>query len=170
MLIGHLETAERVEIFNFKNLFTHDDEDLEVSAKKWLKSVNKMISQSFSKVRIKKGKINPELECLLQKKEHLKANLAVCENNDDIEKCIKLEDEIENVSQQISDICSDKNKKLVDDFIGDFDFSLSGFNQVKTWNLKNRLAPKNVLGPPARPPQSRFVPGILRGEKLCLPL
>ena len=73
------ETAERVEIFNFKNqehfqefvklsnqnvdlkaLFTHDDEDLEVSAKKWLKSVNKMISQSFSKVRIKKGKINPE--------------------------------------------------------------------------------------------------------------
>ena len=71
-----------------------------------------MISQSFSKVRIKKGKINPELECLLQKKEHLKADLAVCENNDDIEKCIKLEDEIENVSQQISDICSDKKQKI----------------------------------------------------------
>ena len=51
-----------------------------------------MISQSFSKVRIKKGKINPELECILLKKEHLKAELAISENNDDIEKCIKLED------------------------------------------------------------------------------
>ena len=60
---SHMETEERVEIFNFnnqeefakfielsnenyvlKNLFNNDDEDLEVAAKKWLKTVNRIIS------------------------------------------------------------------------------------------------------------------------------
>ena len=183
------ETVERIEIFNYKNqehfqefvklsdqnnelkaLFTQDEEDLEVSANKWLKVVNKMISQSFSKVRIKKGKINPELDCLLQKKEQLKGKLAVSENDDDIGKSIELEDDIEKVSQQISDICSDKNKQMVDDFIGDFDFGNKGFNQVKTWGLKNRLAPKNVIDPPAAKKNSRgdLVTGRKELENLYL--
>ena len=57
------ETEERIEIFNFnnqeefakfielsnenyvlKNLFNNDDEDMDVSAKKWLRTVNRIIS------------------------------------------------------------------------------------------------------------------------------
>ena len=47
-------------------------------------------------------KINPEVESLLQRKEELKADLAVSEN-------------------------------------------LEVFNQIKTWGLKKKLAPKNVI-------------------------
>ena len=35
--------------------------------------------------------------------------------------------------------------------------------------VKLRL-PTTLEGPGARPPQSESVPGILRGEKMCLPL
>ena len=90
---------------------------------------------------------------------------ACSENDDDIEKSIKLEDDFEKLSQQISDICSDKNKQLVDDFIGDFDLGLKAFNQVKTWGLKNRLAPKNVMDPPA----AKRIPKVnllLKGKSL----
>ena len=45
--------------------------------------------------------------------------------------------------------CSDKNRKIVEEFIGEFDSGLEGFDQIKTWALKKRLAPKNVIDPPA---------------------
>ena len=54
-----------------------------------------------------------------------------------------------NLSQQISELCSDKNKQIVEDYIGDYDSGLEGFNQIKTWSLKKRLAPKNIIDPPA---------------------
>ena len=136
------EFAKFIELSNenyvLKNLFNNDDEDVEGSAKKWLKTVNRIISLSFSKVRIRKGKINPEVESLLQRKKYLKAELAVSENYDDVEKCIVLEDDIENITQKISDICSDKNKQIVDEYIGDVDSSPDGFNQIKTWGLKKQ--------------------------------
>ena len=136
---------------------------MEVSAKKWLRTVNRIISLSFSKVRIRKGKINPEVESLLQRKEYLKAELAVSENDDDIEKCVELEDDIEKISQKISDICSDKNKKIVDEYIGDIDSSPDGFNQIKTWGLKKKLSPKNVIDPPAAKKNSEGV--LITGRK-----
>ena len=108
-----------------------------------------MISSSFSKVRIRRGKINPDLEQLFQKKESLKTKIAVAENNDDIEKHEDYCEELENLSEQISELCSNKNKQIVEDFIGGYDSSLDGFNQINTWSLKKRLAPKNVVDPPA---------------------
>ena len=56
---------------------------------------------------------------------------------------------MENLSQQISELCSDKNRQIVEDYIGDYDSGLEGFNQIKTWSLKKRLAPKNIIDPPA---------------------
>ena len=162
------DPVERIEIFNYnheenfkkyvnlsnenevlKSLFNDESEDLDVSSQKWLKTVNKIISCSFSKVRVKRGKINPALEELFKKKENLRAKIAVADNEDDIEKSERLNEEIVHVSEQISQICSDKNRKIVEDFIGDFDTSLEGFNQIKTWSLKKKLAPKNVIDPPA---------------------
>ena len=93
--------------------------------------------------------MNHDLEQLFLKKESMRAKIAVAENEDDYEKAEKLIEEVENVSEQISQLCSDKNKKIVEDFIGDFDTGIEGFNQIKTWALKKRLAPKNVIDPPA---------------------
>ena len=118
---------------------------------------------NFPKLESEKEKINPEVESLLQKKECLKAELAVSENDDDIEKCVKLEDDIENISQKISEICSDKNKEIVEDYIGDIDASLEGFNQIKTWGLKKRLAPNNIIDPPAAKKNSEGV--LITGRK-----
>ena len=162
------DPVERIEIFNFKNdedfrkytclsdnneifkeLFVDENEDLEVSSQKWLKNVNKMISLSFSKIRIKRAKINPNLEHLLLKKESIKAKIAITENDGDNEAVDKLNDELEDILDEISKRCSDRNKDIVEQFIGDSDFGLEGFNQIKTWSLKKKLSPKNVIEPPA---------------------
>ena len=162
------DPVQRIEIFNFKNdenfkrftclsnnndvfkeLFNDENEDLEVSSQKWLKNVNKLISITFSKIRIKRGKVNPNLEQLFIKKENTKAKIAVIENDGDREKLEELNDELEDIMEEISEHCSDRNKKIVDQYIGDSDFGLEGFNQVKTWSLKNKLSPKNVIEPPA---------------------
>ena len=161
------ETSERIEIYNFKHeehfqsfinnsdenevlnaLFIDENEDLEKSSLKWLNTVNKIISSSFPKIRIKRGKLNPDLEDLFNKKECLKAKIAIAEKNyeDDYE---QLSEQLEDITEQISQLCSEKNKQIVEDYIGDFDSGLEGFNQIKTWALKKKLAPKNVIDPPA---------------------
>ena len=73
----------------------------------------------------------------------------VAENGDNHEKTESLHKEIEHVSEQISKFCSDKNKKILKDFIGDYDTGMESFNQIKTWALKKRLAPRNIIDPPA---------------------
>ena len=162
------EPEDRIEIYNFKNekdferfvnlsgdnsalksLFNDENEDLEVSSQKWLKAVNQIIYSSFSKIRIKRGKIDPELEELFHKKEGLKVKIAIAENDEDHTNHELLIEQLENVSEEISNLCSDKNKQIVEDYIGDYNSSLEGFNQVKTWGLKKRLAPKNVIDPSA---------------------
>ena len=162
------DPGERIEIFNFKDdenfrkftyltdkndvfkgLFNDENEDIEISSQKWLKNVNKVISSTFSKIRIKKGKIDTKLEQLLLKKENMKAKIAIFENDGNKKKLDELNDELEEISDDISKLCSDKNKKIVEEFIGDSDFGLEGFNQIKTWSLKKRLSPKNVIEPPA---------------------
>ena len=85
-----------------KSLFNDENEDLEKSSLKWLKSVNQIISSSFSKIRIKKGKINPDLEELFLKKEDLKAKIAVAENEEDYENHELFVEQLEFVSEQIS--------------------------------------------------------------------
>ena len=65
----------------FKGLFNDEKEDIEVSSQKWLKNVNKVISSTFRKIRIKKGKINPKLEELLLKRENIKAKISIIEND-----------------------------------------------------------------------------------------
>ena len=159
---------ERLEIYNFKNvenfsqykslsdkndvlksLFNDENEDLEKASQKWLKSVNKMISASFSKVRLKSRKIDDVLEKLFHKKEDLQSKISVAESNEDYELYDDLIEQLETVTEQVSQHCSDKNKQIVEDFIGDHDTGLEGFNQIKTWALKKRLAPKNVMDPPA---------------------
>ena len=59
---------------------------------------------------------------------------------------------------------------LKNDFIGDFEFGMDGFNQVRTWGLKKKLAPKNVIDPPAakKDAEGKLVTEKSQLEKLYL--
>ena len=51
--------------------------------------------------------------------------------------------------QLAATICASKNKDIVDEYLGKTKDTSEGFNQVKTWSLKKKLAPKNVIDTPA---------------------
>ena len=45
-------------------------------------------------------------------------------------------------------MCANKNKKIVDEFLGKTDDTIEGYNQAKTWGLTKKLSPKNSIEPP----------------------
>ena len=158
--------SERIEIFNYRNnedfskfqiltneneelehCFDDTNEDLEVSSLRWLKIVKKIIRRSFRKIRLKKNNLPPKLEKLFLEKEKIKTKIAENENlnyfnNDLIE-------ELEHVNDSIAQLCADKNKNLVDEYLGRKNDVIEGYGQAKTWALKKKLCPKNVIEAPA---------------------
>ena len=75
------------------------------------------------------------------------------------------EDDLENVLEEIANICAQNNKDIVDDYLGSKDDGLEGFNQAKTWSLKKRLSPKNSEEPPMAKKDAK---GTLITEKSSL--
>ena len=160
------EKNERIEIFNYKNnedfcffqsltkendelehCFDDPLEDIEVSSQRWLKIVKKLIKTSFSKIRIRKNKLPPKLEKLFLEKERIRSKIAENENFNNVD-CSLLE-ELEQVNEDIAKICADKNKKLVDEYLGKKNDVIEEYGQAKTWALKKKLCPKNVFEAPA---------------------
>ena len=162
----HETINQRKEIFNFKNvedfdkfrivtenddelLQSFDDEsDLNQSANKWLELVNKRIRKCFRKIRLGKSFKNKELEALFTKKEKLVTEINQAEK-EDLDHVSDLKEEIENTINQISSICASKNKDIVNEYLGKMQDTIEGFSQIKTYNLKKRLCPKNTLDPPS---------------------
>ena len=159
------DKSERIEIYNYRNkedfetfrvetednvelreCFNDEDEDLEVASKRWLSLVNKNIKRCFKKIRIKKGKIDKELEELFQKKDRLKTMLAQTDENNP--KADEIEDEIEKVVDDIANHCGKRNKDIATEYLEKMKDPLDGFNQIGTWNLKKKLSPKNSQEPP----------------------
>ena len=94
------DKSERIEIYNYKNqedfetfknetennvdlrfCFDDPDEDLNVSAERWLNILNGIIQKCFKRIRINGKKSMKELEDLFQKKEDLNINLAQADSN-----------------------------------------------------------------------------------------
>ena len=71
------------------------------------------------------------------------------ENEEDDKNITEINDKIDVVNDNISDICAAKNKKIVEDFLEHASDGIDGFNQPKTWKMKNILAPKHTFDPPA---------------------
>ena len=109
----------------------------------------KLVASSFTKIRIRKEKVIPDLENLFCQREKTMQEIAACENAEFVEKEIELRETLEKISKNISDICADKNKLIIDEFIGDIDSNSEGFNQIQTWGLKKKLVPRNTIDPPA---------------------
>ena len=159
---------KRIEIFNFndddgfkkfftetddnpalRNAFKNENEDFETASKKWLKILNSCIFKSFKKIRVGKHKIDPYMEGLFAEKEHLMEYLARVENEDNIVAYEDTKDKLEEVNEAIARQCCEKNKKVVDEYLGKQNDAIEGFSQSKTWKLKKKLAPKNTIDPPA---------------------
>ena len=159
---------ERIEVFNYKNVdnlkkfihLTSNSEDLkhcfhdnnvnlEESSKKWLRILKGIIKSSFTKIRVKKNKLLPELEKLFQEKESLKSRIAEKENLEAVDEAAELCDELNEVEEKIANICAKKNKALVDEHLGAKNDTIEGYSQAKIWSLKKKLSPKNTIDPPA---------------------
>ena len=75
------------------------------SAKQWLKSFNKIIKMCFSKVRIKKNKLKPDLESLFDERDQIISNISMLRNqsNSDLDKIAVLHDNLEATEKAIGD-------------------------------------------------------------------
>ena len=104
---------------------------------------------TFTKIRVTKNKTSPELEVLFKKKEILKTKIAGIDNIENISEKAKLYEDLDTVNTSIEQFCSEKNKALVDEYIGRHNDVIEGFSQAKTWKLKKKLSPKNTIEPPA---------------------
>ena len=162
------EIDKRIEIFNYKNnedfvtfqtitenneelkhCFDDPNEDIEKSSQRWLRIVKNLIKTAFKKIRIRNNRIHPKLEKLFLEKEHIKSKIAENENGNFNVAKVKLDKELEHVNEEIAQICAEKNKKLVDEYLGRTNDVFEGYGQAKTWALKKKLCPKNTFEAPA---------------------
>ena len=132
-----------------RDAFKYENEDLEIASKRWLKAVNECIRKSFKKVRIGKIKTDSKLESLFHEKEFLMESLAKYENDEKVIDIENTKEKLDEVMQSIAKICCERNKKIVEEHLGNQDDAIEGFNQAKTWKMKKKLAPKNTFDPPA---------------------
>ena len=179
---------KRIEIFNFKNpdcfqkfqemtenckelVDCFDDvENFDDAASKWLKVLNDIIRKCFKKIRVNRYKKNERLEKLFTEREEAKELIAKLTNTDSFDKVEELTETVDEISEKISDICSEKNKDIVKEHIGINDDSIEGFSQIKAWEMKKRLAPKKTLDPPAakKDKHGNLVTGREELEKLYI--
>ena len=93
------------------------------------------------------------MDKLFSTKEHLKSKIRELEESEKadevIEEVLRLTEEYDKVVDEIATLCATKNKDTVKEYFGGTKDSLEGFNQVKTWALKKKLAPKNTIDPPS---------------------
>ena len=161
----HQNSNQRKEIFNFRNkddfqMFKneteenpellqcfHDMSDLNSAANRWLKILNDIIRKCFKKVRLGKTFKNVELENLFEKKERIMTAISQA-GKEEIELLFNLNNNLEDTSEQIASICATKNKEIVNEYLGKNQDTTEGFSQIRTYNLKKRLCPKNSLDPP----------------------
>ena len=157
--------ADRIEIYNYKNkedferfkeetehnldlknCFEETNEDLNVSADRWLSIVNRLIQKSFKKIRINGNKRNKDLSELFEKKEALENE--ILQNDEYVDKKEELENDLEEVLDEIAAECGQENRDIANNYLGKMNDPLTGFNIVNTWGLKKKLAPKNTIDPP----------------------
>ena len=82
------------------------------------------------------------------KKETIKQKIIDAEDGDNLDVLMNLENEYEEGIDEIANVCSKKNKETVEEYFGKKDDN-EPHNQLKTWALKKKLAPKNCPEAPS---------------------
>ena len=159
------KSSSRIEVFDYKNvenfrkyvtMTNHNEEllkcaeydpDLERASKKWLNNLNKIIKTCFTKIRVKKTGLNPDLESLFEKREQIITNIGLLKDqNPDL--IASLNDNLKSTGNAIGDFCAEKNRKIVIELLDVDDDSGEGVTSSKIWDLKKKLVKKNATPPP----------------------
>ena len=105
------------------------------------------IKSCFTKIRIKKDRLKPELEKLFIRREDILTKIPLAESNNNIEEVIKLRKDLSKVTDSISEISAEKNRERVRELV-DEDDNVEGGIQGKIWALKRKLISKNCIEQP----------------------
>ena len=89
------------------------------------------------------------LDRLFSKKESLREELASFENNGDILNAEETREKLDTVMDDIASNCAERNRDKVNDYFKNDEDTMENSSQLKTWNLKKKLAPKNTIEPPS---------------------
>ena len=116
---------------------------------KWLKQIEDIKHKSFTKIRIT-GKPKPqseEWETLMNAKQELRAKLKkivdpVLKN--------KTEENILQIENEISKLCSEKNANIVKEHIAEMSNGSDQICRLNIWRLKKKLCPQNIDPPMAK--------------------
>ena len=132
-----------------RNCFKNDDDELEKCSVRWLKIMRNIIKCCFTKIRIKKNGLKPELQQLFKDKEYTVTQIANLEKLKNYGEAEKLRVTLSDIDESIGKMCAEKNRAHVKDLLKSSDEEIDGVNQSKIWDLKKRLLNKNVILPPA---------------------
>ena len=146
---------ERNEIYNLKNkqgqtrfkhetstnkylssVFDDETEDLEVSAQRFIKRLNKLIQICFKKIRIT-NKPDKKTDQLYERWRKLQGQ------DDD-----KSKEDLESVEEELREKIAE-NFKMIETETNKYNCEDGGFNSGKLWNLKKHLFPKHRDPPTA---------------------
>ena len=100
-----------------------------------MNTLQNIIKTSFKKIRIRGSKIHPKLDALFHEKEQLRFKLMDENNSGSPEVHLDLRKKLESVEKEIASFCAEKNKHLVDSYLGKYNDTFEGYNQIKTWGL-----------------------------------
>ena len=146
---------EKIQMYNLKNkqnqekfrkktsnnkylssAFDDENEDIELSAQKFIKRLNKLIQKCFKKIRIT-TKTDKKTEDLYEKWRKL-------QRNDDPQS----KEELKDIEKELADKIAE-NYKTIEEETGKFNCDEGGFNSGKLWNLKKHMFPKHRDPPTA---------------------
>ena len=115
-----------------------EDEDLNISANRFMKRLDKMINACFKKIRIGKPLVNHEVNKLFERRKNLK-------NKDDP----KSQLELVKVENKLSEMCAEENLKKIKEEVEGINCETGGVNSGNLWKLKKKLCPKSRDPPTA---------------------
>ena len=148
---------DRHEVFNLKNPeckakfseVTNDSSKLRKCFNKsqtfpeqcnrFFKSLDDILHQCFRKIKVGNVVKNPEIENLLRQKSKLKISLS---KNVSEEKKSQLKIKLTQNEEQLSNVTSSRNEKIVEEHVKSLDANGGKFSQTGMWRLKNKLWPR----------------------------
>ena len=156
---------EKHEVFNLKNPecqakfseLTSDssklrkcftgDQPFPEQCNKFFKSLDDILHQSFRKVKIGKPLKNAEIQELIRQKSKFKIFL---NKNISQKKKAEVRTKITQIEDQLSNLSSSKNSKIVEEHLKSLEGNGGKFSQTGMWRLKSRLWPKPKDAPMAK--------------------
>ena len=128
-----------------------DNGNIEEEGKKWFKVLKDKIHQSFRKIRIDKAKKNlrkSEIDIKIDernkvKNELMNTNIALAQKQ-------SLEMKINELNETISDLCGQKNAKIITDQVQNLSDTEGRFSRSNMWQIKKKLCPRILPLPIAK--------------------